>query len=86
MARVKLESTDIVNAPHLIATLSIAWRNNEDDEDRREELLEMLMQGYTDESSRDFNREYFKQLLMGNIPYQVIDGDTVMFDTRDQRV
>lgn len=86
MARVKLESTDIVNAPHLIATLSVAWRNNDDDEDRRDELLDILMRGYTDENSSDFNRDYFKQLLMGNIPYQVVNGDTVIFDTRDQRV
>lgn len=84
MAIVKLESTDIVNSPHLVATLSIAYKNNEDDEERRDEILNMLASGYSTDENREYFLRVFEQLLLGNIPYKVQDGNTVVFDTRDQ--
>lgn len=84
MAIVKLESTEIVNSPHLVATLSIAYKNNEDDDDRRNEILNMLASGYSTDDNREYFLRVFEQLLLGNIPYKVQDGDTVVFDTRDQ--
>ena len=84
MARVKLESNEVINTPHMVATLAIAYANNEDDEDRRAELVETLATGFSPERDRDFFRGVFRQLLAGNIPYTVEGGATVVFDTRDE--
>lgn len=84
MAKVKLESTETINSPHMVATLAIAYANNDGDEESRTELVETLAAGYCAERDREFFRGVFRQLLAGNIPYSVERGSTVVFDTRDE--
>ena len=86
MARMTLESTEVVNTPLLLARLSNIYRNNVDDDDEGDAIVNILLDGFSGATNREFSKNVFRQLLMGRIPYSVVNGNTVIFDTDNQQV
>jgi hypothetical protein len=86
MPKMTLQSTEVVNTPLLLARLAYLYNKTDDDNEQKEQIVSILLDGYTSQANREFSRNAFSQLLSGKIPYKVTNGDTVVFDTSDEQV